>query len=274
MEVYAVLKNSNDLGVSLLRDDYTGFPEIPGVYPVAPFFDNEIIKLTDDETDLDDEYRIAFEYNNSLERGYIHHTLVKKYFYSEDEAIDYRETLIAKSKVEDSTTSSTTQQNSTQGNNMTTPISQTATNLMHQNKDNATAVARVTAGKAINKKLLDLVKPKLPLMVRGFADHELAPLLIANGVAFAIKQYTDNAKANEAADMMLEAAAFQTAEAFNIDDIIEDLLDGIKMPGVLSFNIATAKTAELKAFAAEQGIDLSGCNNNDERKAAITAAMS
>lgn len=144
------------------------------------------------------------------------------------------------------------------GLNMKNDIKTTAAELVNQNKSNATAVARVTAGKAINKKLVSLIKPKLPFPVRSFADHELAPLFIANVVSFAIKNYTDSQKANEAADMMLEASAFQTAEAFNIDDLIEDLLDGIKLPGdeEVSFDISTAKMSELREYAKSNNIDL------------------
>ena len=156
-----------------------------------------------------------------------------------------------------------------------TNVKNTAAALVGQNKDNAISVARVTAGKAINKKLVSLVKPKLPMMARGFADNPIFALAMANAIAFGIKNYTENSKANLAADMMLEAAAFQTAEAFEIDDMIEDLLDGISLPGgeALDFNVATAKTAELRAFAKEKGISLEGVTGIANIRTAITELL-
>ena len=137
----------------------------------------------------------------------------------------------------------------------------TVTNtLMTSNKANAIAVARVTAGKAINKKLIKLIKPRMPFGTQGIMDSEFAPLILANITAFAIKQYTDNDKAHKVADMMLEASAFQLAEGFNLDDMLEDLLDGISVPGMSnsSFNVSTASMAELRAYAKENMVDLKG----------------
>ncbi len=104
--------------------------------------------------------------------------------------------------------------------------------LVGQNKDNALLVAQVTTGKALNKTVLNVLKPKLPMMVRGYADSPVAAPVIANAAALAIRQYApNNIRANQAADLMLKAAAFQMAEAFDIDSLIEDVLGSFVLPG-------------------------------------------
>lgn len=166
----------------------------------------------------------------------------------------------------------TTPTKTKQGNTM----KETFTDVLNQNKDNGIAVARVTTGKAINKSLIKLVKPHMPFGTSKFLDNALAPVVIANAFALAIKQYTNSPRAVMAADMMLEAAAFQTADAFNIDDLIDDLLDGISLPGFSNdplFDVATAKTAALRKFAADKEIDISGVSGITAIRETITAAL-
>jgi hypothetical protein len=159
-------------------------------------------------------------------------------------------------------------------NNGRKTMKQTIMGLGEQNKDNALAVARVTAGKALNKKLVKLIKPKLPFPINGLADSGFAPVIIANAVAFAIKQYTTNERANTIADLMLEAAAFQLAGSFNLDDMLEDLIDGIALPGaVATVDLNAMSVTDLKTLAKTNNIDIAGLTSKAEIRDAVKAAI-
>ena len=106
-----------------------------------------------------------------------------------------------------------------------------AKDQLNANKDAAILAGKLVAGKAINTKLVKLLKPKLPMMIRGYADSPFASLVAANIVGIAIKHYAPtNRRANEVADLMLEAAALEALQSFNIEDLIEELLKGVKLP--------------------------------------------
>ena len=100
-----------------------------------------------------------------------------------------------------------------------------------KNKTAAIMAAKLTAGKALNTKALKLITPKLPFWAKGAVEHPLASVALANIVGIAIQQYAgDNTKAAQVADLMLDASAVQALEAFNVDEMLEGLLDGIKLP--------------------------------------------
>lgn len=119
--------------------------------------------------------------------------------------------------------------------NTTTPIKRTKASIANTLKDtNLSAVkiaTRITLGKTINKALAKKVKPKLPMMIRGYAEHPLFDILLANAFNIIIKQkFPENKKANYAADAMMEASMLTMAESFNLDEMLSDFLDGIKLP--------------------------------------------
>ena len=111
----------------------------------------------------------------------------------------------------------------------------TATTVATQNKDAIKVAAKLEAGKIINKQVIKQVKPHLPLLVRGLADHPAASIVLANVVSIAVKHFMpENQKLNTVAELMLGAAAVDTVASFNIEAFVEDLLKNIKLPtGVL-----------------------------------------
>jgi hypothetical protein len=95
----------------------------------------------------------------------------------------------------------------------------------------AKVAAQLVAGDALNAAVLTKLKPHLPMMVRGYAEHTLAPVLAANIVSFIVSTWaSQNVKANWAAEAMMQAAMTDFARSFNIDAIIEDILAGIEIP--------------------------------------------
>ena len=110
-------------------------------------------------------------------------------------------------------------------------MKQVLSQQLEANKDSATLAARITAGKAINKRVMKLVKPKLPMMVRGYADSPIASVVLANIVGLAMKQYMpQSSKAQLVASMMLDASALQAIESFDLESILESVLEGVKLP--------------------------------------------
>lgn len=103
--------------------------------------------------------------------------------------------------------------------------------IKDSNLSSAKLAAKLTLGKTANKSLAKVVKPKLPMMIRGYADHPLADVLIANLFSFAIKQkLPNNVKANYVAEAMLDAAMVSAADMLNIDEMVSDFIGGLKLP--------------------------------------------
>ena len=112
-----------------------------------------------------------------------------------------------------------------------TKLKTTATEVATQNKDAIKMAAKLEAGKIINKQVIKQVKPHLPLLVRGLADHPAASIVLANVVSIAVKHFMpENKKLNTVAELMLGAAAVDTVASFNIEAFVEDLLKNIKLP--------------------------------------------
>ena len=112
-----------------------------------------------------------------------------------------------------------------------TKLKTTATSVATQNKDAIKVAAKLEAGKIINKQVIKQVKPHLPLLVRGLADHPAASIVLANVVSIAVKHFMpENKKLNTVAELMLGAATVDTVASFNIEAFVEDLLKNIKLP--------------------------------------------
>lgn len=115
-----------------------------------------------------------------------------------------------------------------ESNKMTTKIAATA--LIAKNKSAAITTAKITVGKAAMKQVTKLLAPKLPMMVRGYADTPVGRLLIANIFSFAVANYmANNKKAAIVADAMLEGAMMETMTSLNLEEMLEGLLDKVNI---------------------------------------------
>lgn len=113
--------------------------------------------------------------------------------------------------------------------NMTT--SAKAKNVVTAAKNATVTVAQIKAGEALNKGLMKIIKPQLPMMVRGYADHPLAPVLVSLGLT-AVAEYLpegDNkTRVGKAANLMLTAAIADGADQYlDVNAIIEKLFEGM-----------------------------------------------
>lgn len=97
----------------------------------------------------------------------------------------------------------------------------------------AKSAATLEVGKVLNKTLVSKIRPQLPMMVRGYAEHAFAEVVVANIASFAVANFaSNNEKAVLATDAMMQAAMTEFVSSFNIETLIADLLDGIELPEV------------------------------------------
>ncbi len=94
-----------------------------------------------------------------------------------------------------------------------------------QNKQLAKSAAYLEAGRIANNKLTQLVGPKLPMMFRGYAEHPLFKVLMANLALTAIQKYkADNGAANKLGFAMVTQAYAETFQSFDIEGLIDGFL--------------------------------------------------
>ena len=110
-------------------------------------------------------------------------------------------------------------------------IGQTAAIVAASNKNALGTSATIVAGNVINKQVVNLITPRLPIMVRGYASTELGEAVIANLVAgVIIHTLPHNEKAVKAAECMIQAASVSFLSSFNIEGMVEDLLKDFQLP--------------------------------------------
>jgi hypothetical protein len=117
--------------------------------------------------------------------------------------------------------------------------------LVDANKEAAIDSGKIIAGNIINDRLVKIITPKLPMMVRGYADTPLGKATISNAIAgVLIHTMPTNAKVMTAAECMIQSASLQLASSFNIEQMVQELLDGVPGLDVM---------AEEKSMMAEEG---------------------
>lgn len=120
-------------------------------------------------------------------------------------------------------TNSTTQENKTMSN-----VKTTATAVAAKNKSAAVTVAKLEAGRIAIKQVSRVVTPKLPMMIRGYADSEIGRLVMANLFNFAVTQFApNNANAQVVADAMLEGAMLEMLQKFNFEEMINEVVSKV-----------------------------------------------
>lgn len=120
---------------------------------------------------------------------------------------------------------------------MAPKIKETASALVADNKEALVNAAELKAGQLINKQVMKLATPKVPLLLQGYMKHPAMQILVANAVGFGLKHYApENKKLQKLSKLMLNAAAFDTVDSFNLDEMIESILSGIKLPAGVSLD--------------------------------------
>ena len=103
--------------------------------------------------------------------------------------------------------------------------------LMDSNIDAAKIAAKQDVGGVVLDRLVKAVKPKAPVMVRGYLEEPWGKLIVANAFAAAVvRWFPDNDKAVFAADAAVKAANRDLFTDFDLRGMLDDILDGIAVP--------------------------------------------
>lgn len=128
-----------------------------------------------------------------------------------------------------SNTPSSTTNESEGKSKMAQSIKATAAATVSTNKDAALLAAKVAVGKAGNKLVIQAVKPKLPMIARGYADTVFGSLIAANIAQVAVNQFMpDNRKAKVVADAMVQAAMLDVLGEIDIEGMMDGMLTKVK----------------------------------------------
>ena len=128
---------------------------------------------------------------------------------------------------------------------MALTIKDTANILVEGNKGAFKESAKRRTGKMLNDRLVGMIAPKLPMMVRGYADTELGRAMIASLLAGAIIHFGyKNDKLTLAADAMVTAAMDDFVGSFNLEDMVNELIDGVDLSPVTDKVAGAKETAE------------------------------
>lgn len=104
----------------------------------------------------------------------------------------------------------------------------TASDIFNRNKTLALHAATLETGRAANDRILKMLRPKLPMMVRGYVDHPMAKLAVANAVSLAVQQYRPaNAIAAQISDAMIASAYQEFIATFDIPGMLDELFAGV-----------------------------------------------
>ncbi len=111
-------------------------------------------------------------------------------------------------------------------------INETASVLMDTNVEATKASATIIVGKTLNDRVVNVLGPRLPMMVRGYATStELGKAVLSNLVAgVLIHTMPENDKVMMAANAMIGAANLTFAESFNIQEMVNELMADIEFP--------------------------------------------
>lgn len=111
---------------------------------------------------------------------------------------------------------------------MALDIREVASILVDGNKTAFKANASRRAGSMFNDRITALVAPKLPMMMRGYAQEPWFKFILANAVAGAIIKFGyANDKLTMLADAGVTAANDDFLGSFDFEGIINGVIDGI-----------------------------------------------
>jgi len=103
------------------------------------------------------------------------------------------------------------------------------------NKAAATSAAFLEAGRIANNQLTKVASKKLPIVVRGYADHPLGKLVIANLAAMAAQHFRgDDANLKKLTSAMTVQAYQELIQTVDIEGIIDELLESKEVKRALS----------------------------------------
>lgn len=113
---------------------------------------------------------------------------------------------------------------------MSEKMKETGLLVLGLNKEALTDASLRVAGRVLVKKLVAIIKPKAPMMLRGYLDTPIGEAIVAQAAAFTLLNFTNNEKAAIASKALIAASAEMLLENFNVEGMLSDLLDGVALP--------------------------------------------
>ena len=111
------------------------------------------------------------------------------------------------------------------------------------NKQAAVSAAVLETGRIANNTALKLVKPKLPMVMRGYVDTPFGKLAVANAFLMAINHFKpDSDILQRVGNGMVVAAYQEVIQNFNIEEIIEGLLGDKKLVNALKGQVSAEES--------------------------------
>jgi hypothetical protein len=107
------------------------------------------------------------------------------------------------------------------------------TAIVAANKSAAQTAVKIEAGNIALDKVVALIAPKMPFGTASYLKSPIGKVVVANLISFGVSQYAaNNPKAQIISDAVMEAAALQLVQSFNVGALIDDLIGSVNLSGL------------------------------------------
>lgn len=119
--------------------------------------------------------------------------------------------------------------NSSNKENTKMPVKQTIlATALEVNKASLQTAATIELGNVAISTISKKIGGSLPLMLRGYKDHPLFEVLVANIATMAINHFApENEKGKVISEAMMQAAMLKMVQSFNIPEMVNELIEDI-----------------------------------------------
>lgn len=131
-----------------------------------------------------------------------------------------------------------------------TLLSTATSTVLGNNKRAFVTASQMQLGKIVTNRAVAALADKMPLGTGKYLETPVGKVVAANVAALMIKHYRpDDTKLNFVVDGMMQSAAYESIDAFDIDGMIAGLLEGVNVDNVIAKSEDEAALAELNKEA-------------------------
>lgn len=132
--------------------------------------------------------------------------------------------------------------NKTNEGTIMSKVTEIASKTVDVNKEAILLAAKLEVGKVATAQLKKVVRPKLPMLMRGYADSPLFDIVLANAVGVALREYaSENEKAQIVSEAMIQSAAVEMMSSFDLNGMIDDMLESVDVSKLIKLDTADKK---------------------------------
>lgn len=114
-----------------------------------------------------------------------------------------------------------------QSNKGDSTMKTTISAVIAENKAAAVNAGEMEAGRLVVDRIVKVVKPRLPVLTRGYVDSDLGRVVVANLFAALVREYMpNNGLAGRAADGAVKSAAYEALRGIDIPAMLDEVLKG------------------------------------------------